>query len=368
MSGDTGTSGNAGTEEATTAGGHAGPGAVWIVGAAGQLGTALTRRAPRGIGVHGLTSADIDVTDAASVRAALAGLSAGDVVINASAYTAVDKAEEEPERAAAVNTDGPAHLAAVAEAAGAWLIHVSTDYVFDGPAAGSAGNGVAPRVTPYEPADSDSVTTSPTVYGATKLAGERAAVAAAPSTAVVRTAWVYTGGPDSPDFVGTMRRLEAARDTITVVDDQTGSPTYAVDLADGLWELARRGPRAGSPTGAGEILHATNAGALTWWEVAQAVFAEVGADPDRVRPCTTDEFPRPAPRPAYSVLSPASWVAAGLTPLRDWRQALHAAVSESSVSGSQVPESPASDTPESESEVTEDTSVIDDTLVSGDAQ
>ncbi|MGW0039650.1 dTDP-4-dehydrorhamnose reductase [Gordonia sp. NPDC003376] len=321
-------------------------GTVWIVGAAGQLGAALARRAPDGIAVRTLTSADVDVTDVASVRAALAGLAAGDVVINASAYTAVDKAEEEPGRAAAVNTDGPAHLAATADAAGAWLIHVSTDYVFDGPAAGSGGTGAPPRTTPYEPADSESVATSPTVYGATKLAGERAAILAAVSTTVVRTAWVYTGGPDSPDFVGTMRRLEAARDTITVVDDQTGSPTYAVDLADGLWELARRGPRA--DTGAGEILHATNAGAVTWCEVSRAVFAELGADPTRVRPCTTDEFPRPAPRPAYSVLSPASWAAAGLTPLRDWRVALHAAVSG-------LP-------------VTDDTSVIEDTLVSGDAQ
>lgn len=315
---------------------------IWMVGARGQLGTALRARAPEGVEIRPLTSDDVNLADASSVTTALAGLGPGDVVLNAAAFTAVDAAESEPERAAAVNAVAPGLLATATATASAWLIHVSTDYVFGGAAAGinaagtnaagtnAAGTGAAAgpavrptRTTPYEPGDIDTSMPPLTVYGATKLAGERAVLQADPSATVVRTAWVYTGGADCPDFVGTIRRLERSRDVITVVDDQHGSPTYAVDLADALWELVGRGP---SPATDGAVLHATNAGAVTWWRVAREVFALVGADPGRVRPCTTDDFPRPAPRPAYSVLSPTSWVAAGLTPLRDWSAALHEAV------------------------------------------
>ncbi|KAF0968720.1 MULTISPECIES: dTDP-4-dehydrorhamnose reductase [Gordonia] len=298
---------------------------VYIVGAGGQLGTALqerTAQAPDSVVWRPLTSADIDITDETSVAAALGDLGAGDVVVNCAAYTDVDGAESDPEGARRVNVTGPALLAAQTAAAGAWLIHVSTDYVFpgtplDGP--GSAGD----RPDGYEP---DDVSGEPaTVYGATKLAGERAALDADPRATVVRTAWVYTGGPESRDFVGTMRRLEQTRDTVSVVDDQLGSPTYCIDLADGLWELVAAGPR---PEVTGTVLHATNAGRATWFEVAAAVFEEVGAERSRVLPTTTAEFRRPAPRPAYSVLSGRSWAAAGLTPLRDWRAALHASIVE----------------------------------------
>lgn len=291
---------------------------IVIVGAGGQLGTALVHSPARHSPIRPLTSADLDITDAASVSVALVDLGPDDVVLNCVAYTNVDAAETDAARAYAVNRDGPAHLARCTAATGARLVHVSTDYVF----AGAAATDDGPRRTdPYEPGD---VTGAPeTVYGASKLAGERAVLDADPRAAVVRTAWVYTGGRGAPDFVGTMRRLEAERDQVTVVDDQRGSPTYAVDLAAGLWELARPDFR---DTAAGAVVHATNAGAVTWYEVARAVFAEVGADPARVRPCTTADFPRPAPRPAYSVLSGASWGKLGLTPLRDWRAALHAAV------------------------------------------
>ncbi len=285
-------------------------GTVWLLGAAGQLGTALRAQADADIALVPLTSADADLADPSAIRSALAGVGAGDVILNTAAYTAVDQAESDPEKAAAVNAVAPGILAEITAAASAWLIHVSTDYVF-------AGTGI--REQPLEPDDTDPETTPPSVYGATKRAGERAALAADPSSTIVRTAWVYTGGPDSPDFVGTMRRLEKSRDTVSVVDDQVGSPTYAPDLAAGLWELVRHGHHA--PV-AGAILHATNLGAVTWYAVARAVFAGVGADPDRVRPCTTAEFPRPAPRPAYSVLSPRSWRDAGLTPLREWSAAL----------------------------------------------
>lgn len=284
---------------------------VWLLGSAGQLGTAMRNRAPDGVRIRPLTSDDIDLTEAASVTAALRGIAAGDIVVNAAAYTAVDRAESEPDRARAVNGVAPGLLGEITAQASAWLIHVSTDYVFTDPA------GV--RRTPYEPDDTDPEATPASVYGATKRSGEIAALTADPGATVVRTAWVYTGGPDSSDFVGTMRRLEQARDTVSVVDDQTGSPTYAPDLADGLWELVLAGPR---PQVTGAILHATNAGSVTWFEVARAVFAGVGADPERVRPCSTSEFPRPAPRPAYSVLSPRSWIDAGLTPFRTWSAAL----------------------------------------------
>ncbi|WAC54853.1 dTDP-4-dehydrorhamnose reductase [Gordonia sp. SL306] len=291
---------------------------TYIVGAGGQLGKALRASDKASGRVRALTSADIDITDEASVANALAELAAGDVILNCAAYTDVDGAESDAGRAFAINRDGPGHLARVSAGAGARLVHVSTDYVFAGAAATDDGPR---RRIPYEPGD---VTSEPdTVYGASKLAGERTVFDTDPTAIVVRTAWVYTGGPNSSDFVGTMRRLESIRPDITVVDDQTGSPTYAADLADGLWELVSTEPDGST---AGVVLHATNAGSVSWYQVARAVFEEVGADPERVRPCTTDEFPRPAPRPAYSVLSGASWSAAGLTPLRDWRAALHAAV------------------------------------------
>lgn len=292
---------------------------IWITGANGQLGSALRTSGRAPAGIRALTSADIDLAVPSSITPALAGLAAGDVVINCAAYTDVDGAESDEARAAAVNADGPEALATATAAAGAWLVHMSTDYVFGGAAAGA---GAPARATPYEPGEAGAAVPE-TVYGATKLDGERRVLAADPRATIVRTAWVYTGRPGDRDFVGTMRRLEAERDVVNVVDDQTGSPTYARDLADGLWDLVAQGHRAQV---AGSVLHATNGGAATWFDVAQQVFTELGADPDRVRRCGTDEFPRPAPRPAYSVLSPDAWAAAGLRPLRDWRPALHAAM------------------------------------------
>ncbi|GAA4473145.1 dTDP-4-dehydrorhamnose reductase [Rhodococcus olei] len=276
---------------------------ILVTGAGGQLGTQLTRRAADGLPVRGLTSADLDITDPDAVRDAV---EPGAVVLNCAAYTAVDAAETDEAAATAGNVTGPRILAEATARAGARLVHVSTDYVFAGDAS-----------APY---DVDAPTGPRTVYGRTKLAGERAVLAADPSAVVVRTAWVYTG--TGSDFVATMLRLERDRDTVDVVDDQVGSPTYAGDLADALLELATR------PRVRGRVLHATNAGRASWFDLARAVFAGVGADPDRVRPCTTDRFPRPAPRPAYSVLSPASWAAAGLTPLRPWTAALDVALAE----------------------------------------
>ncbi|MBO0853985.1 MAG: dTDP-4-dehydrorhamnose reductase [Nocardia sp.] len=266
---------------------------IVVTGARGQLGRALVALAP---GAVALGHGELDITDPEAVAAALRPR---DVVLNCAAYTAVDAAESDRGAAFAVNAIGPGVLAARCRTLQARLIHVSTDYVFDGTG-----------TRPYEPDDP----TGPTgVYGESKLAGEQAVLRAHPDATIVRTAWVYTG--DTGDFVATMRRLERERGTVTVVDDQIGSPTYAPDLAAGLLDIVARRPD--SP-----ILHATNSGTASWFEVARAVFAGLGADPERVRPCTTEQFPRPARRPAYSVLSDRAWVEAGLTPLRDWRAAL----------------------------------------------
>jgi dTDP-4-dehydrorhamnose reductase len=275
-----------------------------VVGAAGQLGTDLLD--VLGPGARGLTRADLDVTDGPAVRAAV-GDWAVDVrdhpgrmaIFNAAAWTDVDAAEEAEEAAYVANATAPAHLAIAAEAVGARLVHVSTDYVF-------AGDATAP----YE---AGSPTAPQGAYGRTKLAGERAVLAASAGSYVVRTAWVY--GATGRNFVKTMARLEAERDTVSVVDDQRGSPTWSRDLAGGLVELARRAPAPG-------VYHCTNGGEATWYDLARAVFEELGADPERVRPCTTADFPRPAPRPAYSVLSDAAWREAGLAPLPHWREAL----------------------------------------------
>jgi dTDP-4-dehydrorhamnose reductase len=281
--------------------------ALLVTGAAGQLGSDVVEQArAAGHRVTAAASGELDIADVDAVDAAVGALTrtAGAVVLNCAAHTAVDAAESEPELAAAVNTQGPAHLAAACARRGVRLVHVSTDYVF-------AGDATAP----YEPSDA----TGPrSVYGRTKLDGEYAVRTTLPSAHVVRTAWVYGG--HGTNFVSTMRRLERERDTVRVVNDQQGSPTWSADLAAGLLELAGRADLPGG------VLHATNSGATTWFGLAQAVFAEAGADPARVQPCATDEFPRPAPRPAYSVLSNAAWTTAGLTALRPWGAALHEAM------------------------------------------
>jgi dTDP-4-dehydrorhamnose reductase len=283
-----------------------------ITGARGQLGSDLVAAAAAaGIPAEAFGSRELDITDPEAVDAALtafARTATGDdvtgraVVINAAAYTAVDDAEADPDAAYAVNAAGPTHLAQTAGRLGLGLIQVSTDYVFPGDA-----------TAPYEVTDP----TGPhSVYGASKLAGEQAVLEGYPEAHVVRTAWVWgaTGG----NFVKTIARLESARPTLSVVDDQRGTPTYSADLAGGLLELAA----ADLPGG---VLHLTNAGETTWFGFARAIFVELGADPERVQPTTTAAFPRPAPRPAYSVLSSRAWVDAGLTPLRPWRDALAAA-------------------------------------------
>ena len=273
-------------------------GRIVISGAAGLVGRVLAGQArSQGRDVVTLTSAQWDITDAAAARRHIA---AGDVVVNCAALTNVDVAEAEPERAHAVNTVGAENIARACAQAGASLIHLSTDYVFSG----NAGR-------PY---DIDDETGPLSVYGRTKLAGEQAVLAALPEAHVVRTAWVFEGG-DGSDFAAVMRRAATGPGEVEVVADQIGSPTYVGDLCAALLQIADGGVR-------GPVLHAANAGPASRFDQAQAVFAELGADPDRVRPVGSDRHPRPAPRPSYSALSSAKSAAAGLTPLRPWREAL----------------------------------------------
>jgi dTDP-4-dehydrorhamnose reductase len=279
-----------------------------ISGAGGQVGSFLAAEATRqGRDLLALTSSQWDIADPQ-----LAGqiVQTGDVVVNCAAYTDVDGAETDQATAHAVNAAGPDHIAQACARVGARLVHISTDYVFDGDFGDAAPH-------PYE---LDEKTRPLSVYGQTKLAGEHAVLAALPQAVVVRTAWVYTGG-DGKDFVATMRKLAAGDRVIEMVDDQIGSPTYAGDLVTALFEVIDG--RVQAPAG---IVHAANAGEVSRFEQARAVFEGVGADPGRVRPVSSDRNPRPAARPPYSALSSRGSAQAGLTPLRPWHDALLAAL------------------------------------------
>lgn len=272
----------------------------FVTGAAGQLGTELLLAlAGADDLVVGVTRADLDVTDASAVLDAVR-LARPDVVVNCAAYTAVDAAETDADTAMAVNGSAPGHLAVAAREVGARLVQVSTDYVFSGDA-----------TTPY---DEDAPTGPRSVYGRTKLAGERAVLEALPESGyVVRTAWLY--GAHGPNFVRTMLRLAGERETVDVVDDQVGQPTWTRDLAGQIIALARSDAPAG-------VYHGTNAGQVSWFGLTREIFRLAGLDPERVHPTTTDRFPRPAPRPAWSVLGHDRWSAVGLAPMRAWDVAL----------------------------------------------
>jgi dTDP-4-dehydrorhamnose reductase len=285
--------------------------ALLVPGAGGQLSDDLLLqvRDAKDTFARGLTIQDLDITDAFAVQDMVVGwdrIIRSDnpehrlVVVNCAAYTAVDAAEADEETAYAVNAAGPALLATACAKVGARLIHVSTDYVFPGDA-----------TSPY---DVDDATGPKGAYGRTKLAGEQAVREILPDASyVVRTAWLY--GATGQNFVKTMARLEREKETVSVVDDQRGSPTWSRDLAAGLLALAASDAPAGT-------YHATNRGETTWHGFTRAIFEELGADPERVLPTTSEAFQRPAPRPAYSVLSPRAWDEAGLPPLQDWRSAL----------------------------------------------
>ncbi|MEJ5945826.1 dTDP-4-dehydrorhamnose reductase [Pseudokineococcus basanitobsidens] len=272
-----------------------------VVGAAGMLGREMVDvLAPQDVEVAALARGDLDVTDAAACRDAVAGSS---VVVNASAYTAVDAAEEHEAEAFVVNAVGAANLAAACSSAGARLVHVSTDYVFSGQAS--------------EPYAEDALPAPRSAYGRSKAAGEWAVLAADPQHMVVRTAWLYG---DGPCFPRTVTRLLEERDTIAVVDDQVGQPTWSRDVA----ELVGRLVEAEVPGG---VYHATSSGRATWHDLARSVARSAGHDPRRVEATTSDAFPRPAPRPAWSVLGHARLDALGVEAVGPWDERWEAASS-----------------------------------------
>jgi dTDP-4-dehydrorhamnose reductase len=276
---------------------------VLVVGANGMLGGDVVRlAADRGWEVTGLDLPEVDITDVDSCRRAVAG---HDAVVNCAAWTAVDAAEEAEGAAFTVNAVGPAHLARACAEVGARLVHLSTDYVFPGDLPPGSG-------TPY---GEDDPVGPRSAYGRTKAAGEWAVRAYLPDRHyLVRTAWLY--GRDGPSFVHTMRRLALADGApVRVVDDQHGQPTWTADVADRILALLETGAPAGT-------YHATSSGVATWFDLAREVFALVGADPGRVHPVPTSEYPRPAPRPAWSVLGHRGWGTAGLEPIGDWRERL----------------------------------------------
>jgi dTDP-4-dehydrorhamnose reductase len=252
--------------------------ATWYVtGAGGMLGSdVVSVLRDAGHDVVGLTRAELDVRDPRACQEALAG--AG-VVVNAAGWTDVDGAEDAEAAAFSVNAVGAANVARAAAGVGAALVHVSTDYVF-------AGDATVPYAIdhPIEPCNA---------YGRTKAAGEWAVLAACPDAYVVRTAWLY--GEGGPNFVQTVLRLAERHQTVDVVDDQRGQPTWTRDLAVFVTDLVL----ARAPAG---LHHGTASGDTTWFGFAREVFILAGLDPDRVRPTTSAAYPRRAPRPAYSVL------------------------------------------------------------------
>jgi dTDP-4-dehydrorhamnose reductase len=272
-----------------------------IVGAAGQLGRALGKTVPAGIEALALDRTQLDITREDAVARSVHSFQP-DVVINASAYTAVDLAESEPEKAYAINAEAVGRVAGVCAASGIRFIHVSTDFVFDG----SSGR-------PYRP---DDATQPLGVYGASKLAGEQKIAAhSGLEWTVVRTAWVYAS--TGRNFVLTMLRLFNERPVVRVVADQVGTPTSALSLSECVWRAATSGKLRG-------IAHFTDAGVASWYDFAVAIYEEASQlglvnKAVEVQPIQTKDYPTPARRPSYSVLDVTATTAAlGLTPAH-WR-------------------------------------------------
>ena len=276
----------------------------FVTGSEGQLGTALRAKLEaRSQEVHG-ADLELDIADRASVARHLEGLPGGppDVLLNAAAFTHVDRCEREPELAARVNAEAPGGLAALCADRGMRFVHVSTDYVFDGVADRPYAEETAPAPT--------------SVYGRTKLEGERAAFAACPETLLVRTSWVFGRGRN---FIAAIleqaEKAERGEGALRVVDDQLGRPTWAVDLAEALCHLAERGEQG--------VYHVANDGEATWWELARAALDLRGYEGLPIERIRTADLELDAPRPAYSVLALEKARAAGV-PLPNWREALAA--------------------------------------------
>jgi dTDP-4-dehydrorhamnose reductase len=271
---------------------------ILVIGGSGQLGTELIPRLSKLGTVVAPGRQELDLTSKAAVDRIVALQPTH--VVHAAAATDVERCEQEPAWAHAVNAEGTRRVAEACQAVQAWLLYVSTDYVFDGTAS-----------RPYVEADPPAPVN---VYGQSKLAGETRVQGIMARWAIVRTAWLY--GHVGRNFVGAILQRLQAGDPLRVVTDQVGSPTYASDLAEGVTRLVER-----QATG---ILHLTNSGACSWFAFAQAIAREVGADPDRITPITSEQLGLRAHRPAYAVLANTAWNALGLPLLRPWDAALHA--------------------------------------------
>ena len=283
---------------------------IVITGAGGQVGWELQQTVPADVEITALHRGGLDITDLSAVMSVIVKLQP-DLIINAAAYTAVDKAENHADKAYGVNADGAANIARAAENCSARLIHLSTDFVFD-------GNGSKPYLPEDEPKASG-------VYGASKLKGERSVIAETNGRAVVlRTAWLYS--VHGINFVKTMLRLMAERDELKIVADQIGTPSWAKDLAMAIWLIADKTEMQG-------IYHWTDEGVASWYDFALAIQEEahklgILQRMIPVKPIKTVAYPTPAKRPAYSVLDKTSTCAAlGYTPPH-WRESLIKMLSE----------------------------------------
>lgn len=279
-----------------------------IFGSAGMVGRALAVAAPDGTEIVALTKQDCDVTDRSAVRAAIRAARPS-LVFNAAAYTDVDRAENEPDRAGILNAAAPGWIAAAARESGARFVHVSTDFVFGG----TSGR-------PYTPA---SATRPLSVYGRTKRDGEAAALAADSSALIVRTAWVHDAG--GSNFVRTILRLIRERDRLTIVGDQLGTPTHALSLARALWVLAARG--------AAGLHHFTDAGIASRYDFAVAIQEEalplgLVERPAAIVPVRAADFPAPARRPACAILDKSATWALLDRPPPHWRATLRTCLKE----------------------------------------
>ena len=275
---------------------------ILVTGANGQLGREMQRLSAVSPNNYTFTDvAELDVTDAGAVRQAVAQTRA-EVIVNCAAYTNVERAEEDEAAADRLNRGAAENLARAAEANGATLIHVSTDYVFDGTAH-----------TPY----TEDGTPSPLgAYGRTKLAGERAVMASGCRYLIFRTAWLYSEYGNN--FLKTMLRLTSERDTLQVVFDQIGTPTYAGDLALALFSIIESERYAGNEG----VYHFTDEGVCSWYDFATEIAAAAGHDKCRIIPCHTSEFPTKATRPAYSVLDKTKFKETFRMDIPHWREAM----------------------------------------------
>lgn len=271
---------------------------VLVTGVNGQLGHDVMKLlANTNHQAFGYDREDMDITDEQSVQKEVDKVQP-DVIIHCAAYTAVDKAETDEETAYKVNALGTKYLAEAAKKHNAKMIYVSTDYVFDGSA--------------NEPYEVDHPTNPIGAYGKTKLAGENFLKRVLDKHFIVRTAWVF--GANGNNFVKTMLRLGKERGEVGVVADQVGTPTYTPDLAKFLIELMESDKYG--------TYHATNSGICSWYEFAVEIFKQAGMENVKVNPLTTDQYPTPAKRPKYSVLSKAMIEQNGFSPLPDWKDAL----------------------------------------------